>query len=86
MAAHGLAAELAAPAQAITQMLESGNALSGLGVSRPVSPIGLFVLTRAVSGVVNSVVREGSPPLMSLELEDELVRLIEAYLDMRSAL
>jgi AcrR family transcriptional regulator len=84
MAAHGLAAELAAPAQAIAQMLQSGGALSALGVSRPVSPIGLFVLTRAVSGVMSSVVREGSPSLASTELEDELVRLIEAYLGIRS--
>jgi AcrR family transcriptional regulator len=84
MTAHGLAAELAGPTQAIMQMLESSGALSNLGVSRPVSPIGLFVLTRAVSGVVSSVVREGSPSLTSPELEDELVKLIEAYLELRT--
>jgi AcrR family transcriptional regulator len=78
--AHGLAAELAAPVQAISNVLEADGVLPRLGVSRPISAMTLFVLTRAMSGVLSAAMREGLPPAARRELEDELVRLTEAYL------
>jgi AcrR family transcriptional regulator len=78
---HGLGAEIATPVQAIAQALEGNNALITLGISRPLSTTRLFVLTRAVSGVISSAVRERSALFPNAELEDELVRLIQAYLD-----
>ena len=77
MITHGLEAELVAPVQAISNMLESEKVLIRLGASRPISVTTLFVLTRAISGVLNASMREGlAPPA----LEDELVRLTEACL------
>jgi len=77
--AHGLGAELAIPLQAIVKVLEARQA-PGLGLPAAISATTMFVLTRAVSGVLNAAVREGSPPCSGVELEGELVRLIEAYL------
>jgi AcrR family transcriptional regulator len=76
---HGLGAELAIPLRAIVKVLEARQA-AALGLPPAISATTLFVLTRAVSGVLNAAVREGSPPCSGVELEDELVRLIEAYL------
>ena len=76
---HGLGAELAIPLRAIVKVLEARQA-PGSGLPAATSATTLFVLTRAVSGVLNAAVREGSPPCSGVELEDELVRLIEAYL------
>jgi len=39
----------------------------------------LFVLTRAISGVINAAVREGSPLFGSQQLEDELVYLVRGF-------
>jgi AcrR family transcriptional regulator len=82
---YGLGGELAAPVRAIDRLLETENALPSLGASRPASATSRFVLTRAVSGVISAAAREASPPLADAELEDELVRLIEAYLDVSRA-
>ena len=76
---HGLGAELAIPLQAIVKVLEVRQA-PGSDLPAAISATTLFVLTRAVSGVLNAAVREGSSPCSDAELEDELVRLIEAYL------
>jgi AcrR family transcriptional regulator len=77
---HGLGMELATPLQAVAQVLEANAALIGFGPSTSISATTLFVLTRAVNGVISSAVREGSPLLTNGELEDELVRMIAAYL------
>jgi AcrR family transcriptional regulator len=77
---HGLGAELATPLQAIVRVLEADTTAIGGGISAPISTARLFVLTRAVNGVISAAVREGSPLLASEQLEDELVRLVEAYL------
>jgi AcrR family transcriptional regulator len=77
---HGLGLELATPLRAIAQVLEANAALIGFGPSTSISATKLFVLTRAVNGVISSAVREGSPLLADAELEDELVRMITAYL------
>jgi AcrR family transcriptional regulator len=75
--ARELGDELAKPLQATVEALQSTEAWSPL---LPDSPIGLFVLTRAVNGVIAGAVRERSDLLSSESLEDELVRLIERYL------
>lgn len=82
MITHGLASELVAPVQAIAHVLTAKDALARLGLSRPISATSLFVLTRAISGVLSATMREGFPPSALAELEDELVRLTETYLGM----
>jgi AcrR family transcriptional regulator len=75
--AHGLGDELAKPLQATVEALQATEAWRPL---LPDSPTSLFVLTRAVNGVIAAAVRERSHLLSSQSLEDELVRLIERYL------
>lgn len=41
----------------------------------------LFVINRAVNGVIRAAVMEGSPHLKDPRLEDALIRLMEGYLD-----
>jgi AcrR family transcriptional regulator len=77
---HGLGAELAAPLRAIARVLEANQERIGFELPTSISATTLFVLTRAVNGVISSAVREGSPLLANTALEDELVRLIEGYL------
>jgi hypothetical protein len=40
----------------------------------------LFVLTRAVVGVIRAAVHEESPFLGTAEFEDELVRMVDGFL------
>jgi hypothetical protein len=49
------------------------------GRAGAVSPTSLFVITRAISGVLRSALQEQSPLLDSQEFEDELVRLVRSY-------
>jgi len=48
--------------------------------TRTMSEPALFVLTRAVSGVINAAVREGSPHFGTRQFEDELVHLVRGFI------
>lgn len=76
--AEGLGDELAGPITAIADVV-AANSGPLLGLER-MSPVSLFVLTRAIQGVVSAGLREESPFFRSPEFEDELVRLTRAYL------
>ena len=77
--AQNLSGEIARPAQAAAELI-AAEGLPQLSVpTRPLSEPALFVLTRAISGVINAVVRERSPLFGTQELEDELVRLVRGF-------
>src|SRR5262245_29137275 len=83
MAAHlanGFGSEHARPVQEIAELIAKRNA-SQLGDKAPqLDGASLFVLTRAVIGVIRAAFEERSPLIGTTSLENELVRLIEAYL------
>jgi AcrR family transcriptional regulator len=77
--AQDLSAEIAGPVQAAAELM-AAQSLPQLSVpTRPLSDAALFVLTRAISGVINAAVREGSPLFDTQELEDELVHLVRGF-------
>jgi AcrR family transcriptional regulator len=78
--AQGFGDELAKPVQDITQMLATKTDRILPRRTEPISPVTLFVLTRAVVGVIRAAAHEESPFLGMAEFEDELVRLVEAFL------
>lgn len=78
--AHGHGQEHVKPVQEIAQMLGRRSDRFLPGRTGPISPASLFVMTRAVSGVVRAALHERSPLLDTAALEDELVRLVQAYL------
>lgn len=80
MVAKGMSEELSRPVEVVARQVAANmreRAGSGAG---ELSPERLFVLTRAVQGVVRAAVMEESPLLASPAFEDELVRLVQAYL------
>jgi len=78
--AQGFGDELAKPVQEITQMLAARADRILPRRTAPISPVTLFVLTRAVIGVIRAAAHEESPFLGTTELEEELVRLVEGFL------
>ena len=78
--AQGFGDELAKPVQEITQMLAARADRILPRRTEPISPVTLFVLTRAVIGVIRAAAHEESPFLGTTELEEELVRLVEGFL------
>lgn len=80
----GFGNELASSVQKVAQMIGTKSDRILPGRAEVVSPITLFVITRAVLGVMRAASQEQSPLLDSAEFEDELVRLVRAYFD-RSA-
>ena len=78
--AQGFGDELAKPVQEITQMLAARTDRILPGRTEPISAVTLFVLTRAVVGVIRAAVHEESSFLGTAEFEDELVRLVEGFL------
>ena len=78
--AQGFGDELAKPVQEITQMLAARTDRILPRRTAPISPVTLFVLTRAVIGVIRAATHEESPFLGTTEFEDELVRLVEGFL------
>ena len=71
--------ELASSVQQVAQMVGAKSDRFLPGRAEPVSPISLFVITRAISGVMRSASQEQSPLLDSQEFEDELVHLVKSY-------
>jgi AcrR family transcriptional regulator len=74
--AQDLSCEIARPAQAAADLIAAQGWPGPSGPTRMMSESALFVLTRAVSGVINAAVREGSPHFGTPEFEDELVHLV----------
>lgn len=79
--ASGRGDELAGPVSDVAGLL--GGRAGGVLPSGPerLSPVALFVLTRAIDSVVRAANYEGTPFSDSTEFEDELVRLIVWFLD-----
>jgi AcrR family transcriptional regulator len=78
-AAHGFGDEHVQPLREVTDLLGARSDRVAPGRSAPISAASLFVLTRAVIGVIRAAAHERSPLLGTLEFEDELVRMIDAY-------
>ena len=77
--AHGGSEDMARP---IFEVADTLIANAARVFPRGVAPsrIGLFVLTRAVDGVIRTATYEGVDFLASREFEDEIVRLVYGYL------
>jgi AcrR family transcriptional regulator len=78
--ASGLSSEHAKPVQEIAQLLWARSASIQRTTSFPLSRASLFVVTRAVIGVIRAAFEERSQLPGTRELEDELVRMVEGYL------
>ena len=77
--AAGHSDEIASPVQAIADLIaQHGAHLLPANTKLP-SPIALFVLTRAVDSVVRAATYEDAKFIASQEFEDELTRLVMAY-------
>ena len=76
---QGMGDELAKSVQKIAQMLGERSDRLLPAQTRPVTPTSLFVITRAVSGIMRAASQEDSPLLGTPEFEDELVHLVQAY-------
>lgn len=76
---EGYGDELATSVQKAAQMIGENEDRFLPGRADAVSPVSLFVITRAISGVLRSASQEQSPLLDSQEFEDELVKLVRAY-------
>lgn len=76
---EGYGDELATSVQKAAQMIGDNEERFLPGRADAVSATSLFVITRAISGVLRSASQEQSPLLDSQEFEDELVHLVRAY-------
>ena len=77
--AHGRSAELAQPVDNLTRLVlgESGERL--LGTAGAMTEVQVFVLSRALAGVIRAAALEESPLLGTQTLEDELICLARGY-------
>jgi AcrR family transcriptional regulator len=75
----GLAAEHTIPVRAIGELIQTHRAEIFGKRTEPLSPIHIFVLVRAVVGILRSAFNDDSPLLHTKELEDEIVMLIDSY-------
>ena len=80
LVANGLADELARPVDKVMQVIMAYQTQGKAGDAPAVTPLSLYVLTRALMGAVRAAVMEQSPYLGKPEFEDELVRLVRNYL------
>ena len=79
--AHGFGSEHARPVQEIAELVVQRNTrLLGDKTAAVLDHASLFVITRAVIGVIRAAFEERSLLPGTKSLEDELVRLVEAYL------
>ena len=76
---EGLGNELATSVQKVAQLLGERSDRLLPARTRPVTPTNLFIITRAVSGIMRAASQEESPLLGTPEFEDELVHLVQAY-------
>ncbi len=73
--ANGLSDELSKPIERVIQVIVDQQSQPGREQSIDLSPIGLYVMSRAVIGVIRSAVMEQSTYLGTEELEEELIKL-----------
>src|SRR5262245_34385179 len=78
--AHGFGSEHAKPVQEIAEFIVERNMRLLGDRTEHLNGASLFVLTRAVIGVIRAAFEERSLMPGTKSLEDELVRLVEAYL------
>ena len=79
--AHGFGSEHARPVQEIAELIVQRNTrLLGDKTAAVLDHASHFVITRAVIGVIRAAFEERSLLPGTTSLEDELVRLVEAYL------
>jgi hypothetical protein len=83
--AAGGSDEIAEPVQAIADLIAARQAALLPANSRVPSPIALFVLTRAVDGVVRAATYENASFIASREFEDELTRMVTGYFTAEAA-
>jgi AcrR family transcriptional regulator len=76
---EGLGDEMGNAVQKVAQKVGAESHRLLPGRAAPVSPASLFVITRAVSGVLRAASQEQSPLLGTIEFEDELVKLVQSY-------
>ena len=76
---YGLSAELAQPVDNLTRLVlgESGEQL--LGAASAMTEAQVFVLSRALAGVIRAATLEESPLVGTQTLEDELICLARGY-------
>jgi AcrR family transcriptional regulator len=78
--ANGFGSEHARPVQEVVELISKRNARLLGDKTQQLDGASLFVLTRAVIGVIRAAFEERSLLPGTTSLEDELVRLVEAYL------
>jgi len=78
--AMGHSDEIARPVQAIADLIAARAATLLPANARPLSPIALFILTRAVDGVVRAATYEDAKFIASTTFEDELTELVLRYI------
>jgi AcrR family transcriptional regulator len=78
--ASGGSDEIAEPVRAIAALIAARQTSLLPANARALSPIALFVLTRAVDSVVRAATYEDAKFIGSREFEDELTRMVMAYL------
>lgn len=78
--AHGGSEEMARPVYEIAEVLSANRVQLLPPDAKPLSPIGMYVLTRAVDAVVRAATYEDAGFIGTPEFEDEMVRLIYGYL------
>ena len=71
--------EMARSVQKVAQMVGASSERFLPGRKEPVSDTSLFVITRAISGVMRAASQEQSPLLDTQEFEDALVQLVHGY-------
>jgi hypothetical protein len=72
---NGLFDELIKPVEKVVQTILTQQSRSQVGHFKTLTPIGLYVMTRAVIGTIRSAVMEQSAHLGTAAFESELVRL-----------
>lgn len=78
--AFGGSEEMARPVYEISNLIAKHSSDLLPAGARTLSPIAMFVLTRAVDSVIRSATYEGVSFITSNEFEDELVQLVMGYL------
>lgn len=76
---EGLGDELAKAVQKVAQTVSAESHRLLPDRATPITPVNLFVITRAISGVLRAASQEQSPLLGTLEFENELVKLVQSY-------
>jgi AcrR family transcriptional regulator len=79
LVSEGLGDELAKAVQKVAQTVSAESHRLLPERAAPITPVSLFVITRAINGVLRAASQEQSPLLGTLEFENELVKLVQSY-------